>query len=259
MIRCLLLGLLLCLANGCVPADESPVNEEQNPHFQRGRALRGCQDFKGAADEFEKAIENNPQASQAHFYLGCLYEAEPFKDYAAAIYHYQKYLSLTTNAAYTIQASNQVRACKRELANGVFALPSTQRLQSEVERLGAENRDLKAQVEGLKGQITTNAAALNQARETILAASNAIVTLQNRLAEAASAGNARALATGAYAPPIPGITMPAGARPHSYVVLDGDTMTGIAQKFNIKLSDLQAANPRIKPRQLRAGQTLNLP
>jgi LysM repeat protein len=45
----------------------------------------------------------------------------------------------------------------------------------------------------------------------------------------------------------------------TYTVRSGETMAEVARKFGVSLAKLQAANPTIEPRRLRAGQTLNLP
>jgi membrane-bound lytic murein transglycosylase D len=42
-------------------------------------------------------------------------------------------------------------------------------------------------------------------------------------------------------------------------VARGETLSHIAQKYGVRLSDLQAANPRARPRALRIGQTLTVP
>ena len=44
-----------------------------------------------------------------------------------------------------------------------------------------------------------------------------------------------------------------------YRVKKGDTMIGIAAKFGITLKELQKANPKVKPRELKVGQILIIP
>ena len=123
-IACFFILLLLAICgNGCIPGD-SHVDEEKDPHFQRGRNLASSQDFKGAVEEFEKALETNPRSAAAHFELGWLYDTK-INDYAAAIYHYERYLQLQPNSprAQSIDVRERIRGCKRELANTEFPLP----------------------------------------------------------------------------------------------------------------------------------------
>lgn len=54
----------------------------------------------------------------------------------------------------------------------------------------------------------------------------------------------------------------AGARPKTYVVQKGDTLSGIAKKFYgevKKVNDIAAANKLKDPNHIRVGQTLTLP
>jgi cell wall-associated NlpC family hydrolase len=46
---------------------------------------------------------------------------------------------------------------------------------------------------------------------------------------------------------------------HSYITTKTDTLWIISQKFNIKLSDLIAANPKVNPQNVYAGLVINLP
>ena len=47
--------------------------------------------------------------------------------------------------------------------------------------------------------------------------------------------------------------------PFTYTIQAGDTMSVIAEKFNVKLDDLQAANPQISPNAMSVGQVLKIP
>ena len=127
----MLAGLLMMVAlAGCFPATDKDGDEEKDPHFLRGRSLVGSQDFQGAVDEYEKALETNPRNASAHFELGWLdkEKVQP-PDYAAAIYHYQRHLALRPDSGHAQQARDQILACKRALAETEFQLPSNPDLQ----------------------------------------------------------------------------------------------------------------------------------
>jgi len=47
--------------------------------------------------------------------------------------------------------------------------------------------------------------------------------------------------------------------PFTYTIRSGDTMGGIAEKFNVELDALLAANPGVNPNIMTVGKTLNIP
>jgi LysM repeat protein len=215
------------------------LDEEQDPHFQRGRNLVSSQYFKGAAEEFEKALESNPASAAAHFELGWLYDNK-LNDYAAAIYHYERHLKLQPDSRRAALVKERIRGCKQELANSEFPLPNSRNLQQEADRLAADNLLLKQQVEALKNQL---AAAVG----------------------AAAAAQSRVAALPQAAPPAarvetpPPAEPPAAARPRVHIVKSHETITSIAAEYGMKPSAVLAANPHTDPRRLRVGQSLILP
>jgi LysM repeat protein len=233
-IACFFIVILTVICgNGCIPAD-SHVDEEKDPHFERGRNLASSQDFKGAVAEFEMALETNPRSAAAHFELGWLYDTK-INDPAAAIYHYERYQQLQPNSprSQSIDVKERIRGCKRELAGTEFPLPNNQNLQREVDKLTAENLALRQQLDALRGQ--QQAAVSNGA--------TAPVAAPNRSPAAATV--------------LPPATAP--TRPRVYVVKASDTISSIAAQHGVKTGAVLAANPRVDPRRLKVGQVLNLP
>jgi LysM repeat protein len=233
------LFLLMSCLGGCFQA-ENHLDEEQDPHFQRGRNLATSQDFKGAALEFEKALETNPGSAAAHFELGWLYDTK-LNDYAAAIYHYERHLKLQPDSQRAALVKERIRGCKQELANSEFPLPESRSLQKEVDRLNAENGLLKQQLEALKSQLAA-----------------AVAVAQTRVEPARPA--AVPTVPAALVPePARSTAPPAPARPRVHIVKSHETITSIAAEYGMKASAVLAANPHINPRHLRVGQSLNLP
>ncbi len=233
---CAIVFLLMSCLGGCFQA-ENHLDEEQDPNFQRGRNLASSQDFKGAAQEFEKALETNPASAAAHFELGWLYDTK-LNDYAAAIYHYERHLLLQPDSKRAALVKERIRGCKQELANSEFPLPNTRNLQREADRLNAENLLLKQQVETLKNQLAAAAAAAQSRAEP---------------ARYASAPASTRAETQRWTAP------PAAAHPRVHIVKSHETITSIAAEYGMKASAVLAANPQTDPRRLRVGQSLNLP
>src|SRR5262245_40600240 len=90
----LAVALCLCLS-GCFPPGEGAQIEQKDPNFLAGRSRKMTMDYAGAAEAFEKALEANPRSGSAHLELGLLCY-ENLNDWAAAIYHLEKSLKLTT-------------------------------------------------------------------------------------------------------------------------------------------------------------------
>jgi tetratricopeptide (TPR) repeat protein len=220
---CAVLFLLMSCPSGCVQGNNHPA-EEEDPHFQRGRALANGQDFKRAAEEFEKALETNPRSAAAHFELGWLYDTK-CNDYAAAIYHYERHLLLRPGSERAALVKERIRGCKEELAKGEFPLPNSRNLQREVDRLNAENLLLKQQLEALRKLPASGAAAAQSRVEPVRYA--AVTT--------------------------------AAAHPRVHIVQSHETFTSIAAEYGVKTSAVLAANPQTDPRRLRIGQSLHLP
>ena len=143
---CAVFILVAAAVGGCFPGNDSHQDEERDPHFQRGRDLVNSQEFKAAADEFEKALETNPRSAAAHYELGCLYDTK-LNDYAAAIYHYERLLLLVPDSQRAPLVRERIRGCKLELAGTEFPLPNSQNLQRELYALTEENRVLKRQLD----------------------------------------------------------------------------------------------------------------
>ncbi len=240
------LALLLALSmNGCVPASQGELDEEKEPHFLEGRNAINSMDFKGAIDEFEKALEVNPHNSRAHAQLGWLYE-EKESDPAAAIYHYEKYLKLRPDSHNAEVLRQHIMNCKQDLAKTVLPLPITpgmqrqfDQMQDEIKRLKEENDRLKADYFALRSQTPTNPSVptLGQTRVTPLPQLSSRNPIgPNTKPESRSAASVR-----------------------THTVQAGETPAAIARKYGVRLDALMSANPTLEPRRMRVGQTLNIP
>jgi tetratricopeptide (TPR) repeat protein len=248
--RCALLLLAGLVLSGCLRSAPSRPDEEKESHFLLGRSRVSAMDYQGAIESFGKALEVNPKSASAHFELACLCEKRE-ADPVEAIYHYQQYLKLRPKAENSEFVNQHILALKQELAKTVSLGPVTERQQREFERLEEKNRSLNEEVEKWRACATRLQALTNQPGPAALAA---------------RAGKPPTLVQPPPGPPAPPNstsnsqppTAPTGTQ-RTHTVKAGETPTTIARKYGVKVDALMAANPRLEPRRLRVGQTLNVP
>ena len=238
--RCLILILLLSLS-GCDSVPETSLDEQKDPHYLNGRSRVSSQDYKGAMEEFEKALEANPRSASAHFELGWLNE-EQMKNYAAAIYHYEQHLRLRPASDYAGRAKDRIRSCKMDLVKTEVLAPVNQGMQRDLERLGAENLLLKRQLEALQTQLAARPVAPVSNTGGSSSVPDPIPRAQTRVTNSE-----------------PRVIPTPSVRPKTHIVKAGETITAIAAKYNVKLNLFLAANPRVDPRRLKVGQSLTIP
>jgi len=263
--RCALVLLLCALVNGCVPQSQGQLEEEKEPHFIEGKRALTQMDYKGAIDEFEKAVEANPRNASAHLELGLLYERQDLEpDPAAAIYHYQQYLKLRPNSDKAEAVQGRITNCKQDLAKAVLPLPSSPSVQHDLEQLILTNKQLRVEVDQWRAwyaaqQTNRQAQAVTPAVQTSQVSTQNVPvvethspqTMRSNSAPLAPVGNSRGAQRSA-------VYSPNNVRT-TYVVQSRDTMASISRKFNVKLSSLVAANPGIEPKSLHPGQTVRIP
>ena len=245
---CLCAITLALLAAGCLPSASDPLDEQREPHFLTGKARVNAMDYEGAVAAFEKALEVNPRSASAHFELGLLYE-DKVQDYAAAIYHFDRYLKLRPGSDYAEIVKQRVVACKQELAKTVSLVPVQQNVQRDLERLTDENRELRQKVEAWQAYYNNLSARPADVGQPT------IVSTPMPTAQPVTAASQPALAASS-----PSASAQSSFRTiGTYSVKAGDTPASIARKYGIKLDSLLAANPGLDPRRMQVGQTLNIP
>jgi len=248
----------LCLAGGgCLPSGSNSLEEQREPHFLTGKSRVNSMDYEGAAEAFEKALEVNPRSAAAHFELGLLCENNR-QDFAAAIYHFDRYLKLRPQDEYAEVVQQRIVACKQELAKSVSLAPLSQSMQKELERYSAENRDLKQKLEAWQAYYTANGGQGTTPPN---------LTPAPRPPTPGPVPVPPQPTSQTPTPPRPAPNPTPGTTPpkpqkiltRSYVVKQGETPASIARKYGVKLDALLAANPGLNPSRLRIGQTLVIP
>jgi tetratricopeptide (TPR) repeat protein len=253
--RLLLLVPLALWLTGCFQMNGGPEDEEKDPYYQLGQNRYAGMDYEGAIAAFENALISNPKSAAAHLQLGYLYEDKK-PNYAAAIYHFQKHLQLKPKTPQAAIIQQRIMDCEMRLAENVpFALVSG-RVQDEIRRMNSTNLAQAAEIERLKAELIQQS-----------------LTFSNRLAALTQVSfPTQVQAQIPLEPehhPAPGERPPSpvgsnsashsSTLPRTHLVRGGETLAKIARKYNIKLSALQAANPRVEATRLRPGQVLNLP
>jgi tetratricopeptide (TPR) repeat protein len=269
--RWLLAAALVAAAGGCSPLDSNPLDEEKEPHYVLGKSRVNAMDYDGAIRAFEESLETNPHSAQAHYQLAMLYENQE-SDPAAAVYHYQQYLKYDPKADNGAVILQHIASCKQQLAADVLQLPSAPAAQQQLEKLTEENRRLHEQLAQWQAFFTNQQAA---ARANPPASQNPTPALTNYSSPALPASPApdlvrtqplvAATSIPSTGPRAPGIANPPGAtparvsQPRTHSVVRGETLASIARKQGVSLAALEAANPSVNPKKLRAGQVLTLP
>jgi tetratricopeptide (TPR) repeat protein len=255
----LVLLALVWLGSGCGLVSNNPLEEQRDPHYLTGKNRVSSLDYQGAVEAFEKALETNPKSASAHFELGFIY-AQRLTNYASAIYHFERYLTLRPKSDLADVIRGHITACTQEMARKVPLGPVTPAMQRSLDRLAEENLRLRQQLDFLSRRLAEATNALQFGAAPIGTLPSAPLTYTNtaQVAPVIPAATNRFYASPAIPPQkMVRQTTPTPTRTH--VVQRNETMVQIARRYRISLGALQAANPRIQPRQLRVGQTLVIP
>ena len=140
---------LVLAAAGCVRTAEGPREEQKNPFYLAGKERLQAMDYPGAAESFERALQDDPRSVLTHFELGVLYDTR-LADYAAALYHYNKAIKLRPVGYPADTIKLRIPACRQELAKAdslAVLHPSALR---EMEKLREENQELRRQLVELR-------------------------------------------------------------------------------------------------------------
>lgn len=263
--------LIVCLGlSGCSPTSENVADEQADANFIAGRNRRNNLDFPGAIEGFEKALENNPRSASAHFEIGLIYY-QNLVDYAAAVYHFRKFLQLRPSDAHADTVRQFINVSIQELARSVSLGPVSIEVQKQLNRLADENWKLKQQVDLLHKALTL---ATNRTATPSMIAPGAT--------------NQPAPAIAPIEKPAPKSTPPSNASPNAgakisgsstrtktrdeqsapsakaptgrtHLVRTGESAEGIARRYGIRFSSLLVANPQLDPKRMKPGQVLKIP
>lgn len=282
------------IGSACNLGSRTGQSEERDPHFLEGESREASKDFKGAAEAFHRAIENNPRNASAHKRLGFLY-SQQLNQPDAAIYHFQRLLEYRKSEIHKDLVNDHILRCRQRLAQTLAIGAFTRQNQEEFLRLSEENARLQKLVAALTLQIQQLQRSPLPAPSAISfppAASNQ--TLDQGLSPAPlgqsnSSSNLAVLPKPSSGPagrsnrelpakPTSGIDQPSrstappsaanspskpsaaqSGRYSTHKVRSGETFASIAKQRGTTARALILANPNIDPRRLKAGQTIVIP
>jgi LysM repeat protein len=285
--RISLIFVFCCLFSGCLPISDTPVDDEKDPNFIEGRNHYNMMDWKGATEAYERAVRANPRNAQAHFELGVLYQ-DKLNDPISAAFHYKKHLELRPKSSYTETVNAGLVRCRMDIAKTVNYQVIGQEVHKDLQRLTNELIYAKREAETLRGQMAAKPMVVTQwmkftitnyftnyiqvpvaqlgststqAPRSTLTNTLARTNTQSQSPRATQLPPTRASSVAQQPTTRAEIRTapPTATRNRTYTVRAGETMAEVARRFGVSLPKLQAANPTIQPRSMKAGQTLNIP
>lgn len=151
----------LLLAVGCERADNQMLSSEADePNYRQGQQLVKQGRSQEALSAYLKVIaKRGESAPESHLEAGLLY-LEEVKDPLAAIYHFRKYLELQPNSRQAVYVKGRIDVAKLQFARTLPAQPlenQAERLNmfDQVDRLQRENDQMRAELEALRGGVST--------------------------------------------------------------------------------------------------------
>jgi len=164
-------------------ASEEDRREAQR-HYRSGQEFMRAEKFDRAAEEFTKAVQNDPLFTIAHYFLGQAYGSQ--KRYAQAIKAYQNCVE-ACRAIYALRQTNRFEAEKlrdeeiRELRDTV----SRMQHQGPASGLALRATQLEQQLQNVQNRKTSVETPFQPPAEVLLALGSALFR-ENRLSEAES-------------------------------------------------------------------------
>jgi LysM repeat protein len=278
--RVIVISIVCCFASGCLPMSDTPVDDEKDPNFIEGRNHYNMMDWKGAAEAYERTVQANPRNAAAHFELGVLYQ-DKLNDPVYAAFHYKKYLELRPKSSYSETVNAGLARCRMDIAKTVNYVVVSGEVHADLKRLTNELAVAKQHIDALQRQLAAQPRVVTQwlkftvtnyftnyvqvaARPTtnVVPQPRPATNSTPRITPVPPANTTTTRRTAITTPVTRADIRPpasATAKYRTYTVRAGETMAEVARRYGVSLPKLQAANPSIQPRSLRAGQTLNIP
>ncbi len=245
---CFALAAIVAGVSGCAKSVGAlDAADERDPEMARATTLERANDFEGAIQSYQLALERNFELIKAHLKLGLLYD-DYENDYLRAIYHYERYLELRPDSEKYADIEELVRLARVNYAasipeqdsEAIRELTRVRQKASQMEQdLGAAKRRIAA-IEVENAKLTT---ALGTARKKIVSDQGPVSVSGSSSAPVASVPANKAI---------------------SYKVQRGDSLSRIATKMyddSRRWKAIYDANRSAldSPESLKVGQILMIP
>ncbi|MCW5547943.1 MAG: LysM peptidoglycan-binding domain-containing protein [Opitutaceae bacterium] len=264
---------VLLIGTGCERHDGPGLGaESDDAGYRRGQQLVKQGRKQEALAAFLKVIaQRGDAAPESHLDAGLIY-LNDIKDPIAAIYHFRKYLELQPNAVQAAYVRGLVDSAKREFARTLPGNP----LESQALRLDMMDQvgRLQREVEQLKAELTAARSGAPAPVNRLLVPTDQTGAFQPPVNPVVREVDAASPITMAPLSPRPAAAEPAAPPPASpppaaetarlHVVVKGDTLFSLAQRYyndRSRWRDIYAANRDQMPNEnaLRLGMTLKIP
>ena len=276
---------------GCSQFKRDEFADEKDPHFLEGERRESGLDWDGAIQAYERALQSNPNNAAAHLELGILY-GEKKNDFATAVYHYQKHLTLYTNSPRREAVLQQIAFCKGELAKTHAVGLLNRDVQRDLEKLMTANDAYRKRIEQLEAELARGPRYITnyvtnfykvpdfsqEKSKSLTQPATLVETPQQEMVQRddppqrverprnptgqrrsdPDSDRLRPRTQTARNSSSSGREQAAPAARRTHVVRPGDTLARIAQRYSISVAELRAANPSAA-KGTRAGQTLVIP
>ncbi len=128
------------LLGGC---EKSPFDNRTERSLDQAEQKQASQDFRGAVNSYEAALDGTSKSADVHFRLGLIY-ADKLNEPVSAVHHFRRYLEILPSGPHAREAKNNLDRLELTLATTLAG--GTLISHTEATKLKAENKDLKVQL-----------------------------------------------------------------------------------------------------------------
>ncbi len=132
-----------CLAFLLTACDKSPFDNRTERSLDQAEQRQATQDFRGAVNAYEAALDGTAKSADVHFRLGLIY-SDKLNEPVSAVHHFRRYLAILPNGPHAREAKANLDRLELTLATTLAG--GTLISHIEAVKLKAENKDLKAQL-----------------------------------------------------------------------------------------------------------------